>query len=152
MRCCSDICQCRDPEQLVEVYTSEANGYAASASSYPDFVDLREHNDVFAGVVGERTVIARVDRDGEPGVSFGELVSWDFFNVLGVRMALGRSFLPEEDATPMAHPVVILGYRMWVKEYGRDPGILGKTVRLSGRPFTVVGVAPRSSREPSRCW
>jgi len=132
------------PDRLVEVYTSEDNGYAASASSYPDFQDLREHNDVFSGVVGERTDIARVDRDGEVGVVFGELVSWDYFKVLGVPMALGRSFLPEEDATPMTHPVVVLGYRMWVKEYGQDPKILGKTVRFSGKPFTVVGVAPKA--------
>ena len=94
--------------------------------------------------MGERTDIARVDRDGELGVVFGELVSWDYFKVLGVPMALGRSFLPEEDATPMTHPVVVLGYRMWVKEYGQDPDILGKTVRLGGRPFTVVGVAPKA--------
>ncbi|MCG6957728.1 MAG: ABC transporter permease [Gemmatimonadetes bacterium] len=132
------------PEQLVEVYTSEDNGYPASTSSYPDFADLRDHNDIFSGVVGERTEIARVDRDGEPSVVFGELVSWDFFRVLGVPMALGRSFLPEEGATPMTHPVVVLGYRMWVKEYGQDPGIVGKTVRLSGRAFTVVGVAPKA--------
>jgi len=131
-----------DPDRLVEVYTSEPNGYAASTSSYPDFVDLREGNDVFEDVIGERTVIARVDRDGEPGVAFGEVVSWDFFDVLGVRMALGRSFLPEEDVTPMTDAVVILGYRMWRNEYGGDPGIVGRTVRLSGRPFTVVGVAP----------
>jgi predicted permease len=131
-----------DPDRLVEVYTSEPNGYAASTSSYPDFVDLRDDNDVFTDVIGERTIIARVDRDGEPGVAFGEVVSWDFFDVLGVRMALGRSFLPEEDVTPLTDAVVILGYRMWRNEYGGDPGVLGRTVRLSGRPFTVVGVAP----------
>jgi len=133
-----------DPASLVEVYTSEANGYAASTSSYPDFVDLRDQSDVFSDVVGERTVIARIDRDGEPGMAFGEVVSWDFFDVLGVRMALGRSFLPEEDETPMTDAVAILGYRTWQTEYGGDPGILGRTVRLSGRPFTVVGVAPKA--------
>lgn len=134
----------QDPATLVEVYTSEANGYAASTSSYPDFVDLREQNDVFSDVIGERTIIARLDRDGEPGVMFGEVVSWDFFDVLGVKMALGRSFLPEEDATLLTHPVAILGYRTWQDEFGGDPGVLGRTVRLSGRPFTVVGVAPKA--------
>lgn len=133
-----------DPERLVEVYTSDSNGYAAATTSYPDFLDLRESNDVFEAVVGERTVIARIERDGEPGVAFGEVVSADFFDALGVRMALGRSFLAEEDAAPMAAPVVVLGHRTWVEEYGADPGIVGHTVRLSGRPFTVVGVAPEA--------
>ena len=133
----------QDPDRLVEVYTSESSGYPSSTSSYPDFVDLRRDNDVFTGVIGARTVIARVDRDGEPGVAFGEVVSADFFDVLGVRMALGRSFLPDEDATPMASPVVILGWRTWVKEYAADSSIVGRSVRLGNRPFTVVGVAPK---------
>ncbi len=131
-----------DPARLVEVYTSDDGGYPAAPSSYPDYVDLRDHNDVFSGVAGERTVIAREDRDGRPSVVFGEVVTGNFFDVLGVPMALGRSFLPEEDIEPMAHPVVILGYRTWTREYGGDPRIVGKSVRLGDRPFTVVGVAP----------
>jgi len=134
----------RAPQELVEVYTSESNGYPYATSSYPDFAELRELTHVFAGVVGTRTFLARVDRDDQPAMAFGEIISWDYFQVLGVPMALGRSFLPEEDATPGSHPVVILGYRSWENDFDRDPEVLGRTVRLNGMPFTVVGVAPKA--------
>ncbi len=131
----------RAPAELVEIYTSETDGYPYATSSYPDFRDLREDAEVFAGVVGTRTFITRLDQGGEPTVVFGELISWDYFDVLGVPMALGRSFLEEEDRTPGAHAVVILGYRTWERDFGADPSVLGRTVRLDGRPYEVVGVA-----------
>ena len=134
----------RAPQELVEVYTSDSNQYPYATTSYPDFEELRELTHVFAGVVGTRTFLARVDRDDRPVMAFGEAISWDYFHVLGVPMALGRSFLPEEDATPGSHPVVILGHRTWESDFGGDPDILGRTVRLNGMPFTVVGVAPRA--------
>jgi predicted permease len=133
-----------DPDQLVELYTSESDGYAFATSSYPDFMDVRENADVFSDVIGTRTFITRMDRGGEPEVVFGELISWDYFDVLGVPMALGRSFVEEEDVSPGSHPVVILGYRTWTQQFGADPGVLGQTLRLDGRIYTVVGVAPEA--------
>ncbi len=134
----------RAPRELVEVYTSEAHGTPYSTSSYPDFTDLRGETDVFSGVVGSRTFLARMDGGERPRLAFGELVSWDYFQVLGVPMSLGRPFLEEEDATPGTHPVAILGYREWVTDYGRDPDILGRTLPVNGVTFTVVGVAPEA--------
>lgn len=134
----------RAPDELVEIYTSESDGYAYSTSSYPDFQEIRKLDAVFADVVGTRTFLARVERGDRPESAFGELVSWDYFQALGVPMALGRSFLADEDATPGTHPVTILGYRTWMNDYGADPAILGSTVRLGGTPFTVVGVAPEA--------
>ena len=133
-----------DPEELVEVYTSEDTGFLYSTTSYPDYTDLRANNDAFSGVVATRTFLARVDRGDRPASAFGELVSWDYFQTLGVPLALGRPFLAEEDATPGTHAVTILGYRAWVDEHGADPEVLGMTVYLNGRPYTVVGVAPES--------
>jgi predicted permease len=132
------------PERLVEVYTSDSGGYVYATSSYPDFLDMRARTDVFSGVVGTRTFLGRVERGVEPAMAFGELISWDYFQVLGVPMALGRSFLPEEDATPGTHPVTILGHRTWVSDFGADPGVLGESVRLGGTPYTIVGVAPEA--------
>ena len=134
----------RAAEELVEVYTSEADGYPYATSSHADLVDLRARNDVFASVVGTRTFIGRVDVEERPGIAFGEAVSWDYFSALGVPMALGRSFLPEEDETPGTHPVVVLGHRTWERLFGGDPGVVGRTIRLDGRSYTVVGVAPEA--------
>ena len=134
----------RAPEELVEIYTSESDGYAYSTSSYPDFQEMRALDGVFSSVVGTRTFLARVERGDRPEMAFGEMVSWDYFQALGVPMALGRSFLPEEDATPGTYPVTVLGYRTWMNDFGGDPDVVGSTVRLGGTPFTVVGVAPEA--------
>lgn len=135
-----------EPHRMVEVYTSEADGFAYSTTSHPDYVDLRGGTEVFESVVATRSAIARVERDGRAEVAMGELVSWDYFQTLGLDMALGRPFLEEEDRTPGTHPVVVLGHRFWTDRYGADPDVLGRTLHLNGRPFTVVGVAPEAYR------
>jgi predicted permease len=133
-----------DRHELVEVYSSDSDGFQYATSSHPDYLDLREGNDVFRNVVATRTTIARIDLDGRPRVAFGELISWDYFQTLGIEMELGRSFVAEEDATPGTHPVVILGHRTWTQDFGADPDIVGSDVWLNGRPYTVVGVAPKA--------
>lgn len=129
--------------ELVEVYSSDSDGFQYATSSHPDYLSLREGNDVFQNVVATRTTIARVDIDGRPRVAFGELISWDYFQTLGIEMELGRSFAAEEDETPGTHPVMILGHRTWTQDFGADPAIVGSDVWVNGRPFTVVGVAPK---------
>jgi predicted permease len=130
-----------DRDRLVEVYTSEADGFAHSTSSVPDYLNLREEVDAFDAVVATRTFLARYDRGERPELAFGELVSWDYFQELGIPMTLGRSFRPDEDATPGVGQVAILGYKTWVNDFGSDPGVVGGTVTLNGYPFTVIGVA-----------
>jgi len=137
----------RAPDELVEIYTSEANGYAFSTSSHPDYKDLRDRTATggpLTGVVGNRTFMASVERDGRNEVALGELISWDYFEVLGVPMQLGRSFLAEEDETPGTHRVAILGHRTWVQDFGADPAVLGRDVQLGHAPYTIVGVAPEA--------
>lgn len=133
-----------DRDGLVEVYSSDSDGFQYATSSHPDYLDVREENTVFENVVGTRTFIARIDVGGAPRVAFGELVSWDYFQTLGVPMARGRAFTAEEDRAPGTHPVVILGHRSWTQDFGADPGVLGRSVHLNGRPYTVVGVAPEA--------
>ena len=72
----------------------------------------------------------------------GLIVSGNYFTVLRVRPALGRGFLPEEDKTASTHPVVVIGYGLWQRRFGADPGLVGRTVSLNAYPFTVVGIAP----------
>ena len=137
----------RDAETLVEVYTSDNDGFAHATSSHPDYLDVRaavaSGDGPLEALVGSRSFIGRLDTEGDPRVVMGELVSWDYFQELGVPMALGRSFTAEEDATPGTHPVAILGHRSWQLDFGGDPAVVGSTVRLSGTPYTVVGVAAK---------
>src|SRR5439155_19705596 len=81
-------------------------------------------------------------RSGEGEKAQGGLVSGNFFDVLGVKPALGRTFLPDEDQTPGAHPVVVLSRAFWEQRLGADPGVLGKTFIFNGTNFTAVGIAP----------
>jgi predicted permease len=134
----------RAPEELVEIYTSEANhGYPYSVSSVPDLMDLRERTDLFTGVAGYEGFISRYETDEATHPVVGELVTHDLFAVLGIQPALGRFFAPEEGQTPETHPVVALGHSFWESRLGGDPDVLGRSIRVGGTLFTVVGVAPR---------
>ena len=72
-----------------------------------------------------------------------QLVSGNYFDLLGARPVLGRGFLPEEDKVPGARPVVVLSYAFWQSRLGADPGIIGKSLTLNSLPYTVIGVAPK---------
>jgi putative ABC transport system permease protein len=115
--------------------------------SYPNYLDLRDQNRVFSGLLASQTWYVGISDNanrgsGEAEKIWGEVVSGNYFDVLGIRMALGRGFLPEEDRTPGTHPVVVLGYTLWQQRFHADPSFIGKTTYLNGRPFTVIGVAP----------
>ena len=131
------------PESLVEIYTTSSD-LAYSTSSYPDFLDLRRDNQVFEDVAGRSLMIAPITRDGVSRVTIGEVVTGNYFGLVGVEAAVGRTFLPEEDLVEGARPVVVLGHGLWTREYGADPGVIGRTLRLRGTDYTIVGVAPAS--------
>jgi predicted permease len=136
------------PGELVRVYTSEWSEHGVSdrrygTSSYPDYLDFRARARGLAGVVAYGPASAVMQSGGATTSTVsGQLVSGNYFSVLGVRPALGRFFLPDEDAKPMASPVVVLGDRLWRQRFGADSGVVGSTVSINGRPFTVIGVAP----------
>ncbi len=114
--------------------------------AYPDYVYFRDHNQVFAGLLafdGEMRPVSW-SRAGEGQMAQGQLVSGNFFSVLGLTPAFGRFFLPEEDQMPGGQPVVVLSRSFWKKQFADDPAVLGKTLVLNGTSFAVVGVAPAS--------
>ncbi|MGD2122248.1 MAG: ADOP family duplicated permease, partial [Gemmatimonadota bacterium] len=131
-----------DSEEMVEVYlTQEVFPY--SPLSYPDYLDVREATkDVFSEIAVGGMTFGQVDRGDRVGSLLGELVSGTYFPLLGLRPAVGRTLLPEDDVSPGGHFVVMLGYGYWQREYAGDPGIVGQTIRLNGYGYTVVGVAP----------
>ncbi|MGW8264945.1 MAG: ABC transporter permease [Longimicrobiales bacterium] len=117
-------------------------GRGFDSFSYPDFLDLREEATPLEALAGYDMRMLTLSQ-GEAGERvFGMLVSANYFDVLGVRPHLGRTFLPEEDEGWNEHPVVVLGYDYWKARLGGDPRVVGSTLYVSRRPYTVVGIAP----------
>ncbi len=133
----------KEPSQLIEVYGSLNNGADFSIQSYLNYKDYRDRNDVFSGLFVYRIVVASLSHSGSNERVWGYLASGNYFEVLGVKPILGRSFLPEEDQTPGSHPVVVLSYTCWQKRFAADPAIVGRTILLNNHTFTVIGVAPK---------
>jgi putative ABC transport system permease protein len=130
------------PEQLAAVYTSDFSSTQYGASSYPDYVDFRDRNQVFSGTVVYMPTAFSLNVGGVNERAFGEVVSGNYFSTLGVKPALGRGFLPEEDRTPGERAVVVIGYKLWQNRFGGDPAVVGRAIKLNGHSFTIVGVAP----------
>ncbi len=136
----------RELDRLVEVYTSDSDRFPFATSSYPDYLSARDGISGLDGLAAFSVHLASYDEGEHTRLLFGEVVSGNFFEVLGVRPALGRNFLPEEDRTPGTHPVVILGDGFWKREMGADPDVLGRTLELNGLGLTIIGVAPQAYR------
>jgi predicted permease len=109
--------------------------------SYRNYVDLRDHNTVFSRLAAVTPVAMGLTEGGEPEQLDGAMVSGNYFSTLGVRPAVGRTFLPEEDLVPGARPVVVVSHALWRRRFGGDPGLVGRAIQLNHRAFTVVGVA-----------
>ena len=133
------------PSELIEIYRL-VRGEDHFFVSHRDVEDLAISGaEIFTGVTAYKFFAGQVGGEGGGGqVVAGELVSGNYFNLLGVRAALGRTFVAEEDATPETHPVVVLGHRLWQGRFAADRSIVGRSIRLNGRQYTVVGVAPES--------
>jgi MacB-like periplasmic core domain len=83
-----------------------------------------------------------VDDQPEPAVA-GQLVSGNYYSVLGVNAALGRAILPDDDRAPGQPPVCVISHNYWQRRFAGDPSVVGKTIHLGGSPFTIIGVTPR---------
>ena len=128
--------------ELVDLYT-ETPGLAYSPSSYLDYVDLREGTrELFSEIGAAHPTFGQTEQDGRVVSLGGELVTGRYFRLLGVGAALGRTLLPEDDVTRGGHFVVMLGHAYWQSAYGGDPGVLGRSIRINGQSYEIVGVAP----------
>ena len=129
------------PDRLVDVYTKGADGDTYATNSYPDFLDFAAKTTVFTGMLGYSPSIAAVKAGDRSRMALGEVVSGNYFQVLGVGAALGRTLLPEDDRKG-APRATVLSYALWRRDFGSDPSVLGRTMLIHGRPYTIVGVAP----------
>jgi predicted permease len=132
------------PDRLVDIFTSDSTGTVEySTSSYPDYLDLNAQNDVFEAIVGYSPMFAALNLDGRSRLAMGEIVTGNYFQVFGVGAALGRTILPSDDA-PGAPRVVMVSRRYWARELGSAPDAVGRSLRIRGASYTIVGVAPAS--------
>ena len=129
--------------QLVDIYTSDPGVERYSTTSYPDYLDLHAENDLFTDVAAHSSMIAAVRVDEEVDLMMGETVTGNYFQLLGIRPVLGRLLAPEDDR-PGAARVTVISNRLWERAFGRDPGVLGRILRIRSQPYLVVGVAPPS--------
>jgi predicted permease len=131
-----------DPGRLVTVESVMPRG-GWVPNSYPDYIDFREHLKLLDGIAVTHPAAFSVGREDHAERVWGELVSGNFFAVLGVKPLQGRMFLPVEYSdTPGAFPVVVISERYWRSHYGADPGVVGKILLINQHPLTIVGVAP----------
>jgi len=120
--------------------------------AYSDYFAFRDRTDVFTGLAAydfDNFNLISGSTAGRVGVA---KVSGNYFDVLKVRMALGRPFSANEDSTPGGHPVAVLSYGLWQSRFGSDPGIVGKSFTLQKTPFTIIGVASREFQGVSLGW
>jgi predicted permease len=134
----------REPERLVEIYSSNVPDFPQLTTSYPDLLSIKENARTLRDVTAHSFVRGILSTGGTPVLSTGEAVTANYFDFLGVKPELGRGFLPEENASPGAPPVVVLSRGLWQRRFGARREALGETLELSGTKYTVVGVAPPS--------
>jgi len=133
----------RDPAGLVSVFTSDRTNPGLLYNSYPNYKDYRDRNAVFSGLALYTPIQATLTGESGPGNVQGQIVSGNYFDVLGVKPVLGRVFVPEEDRVPGAQAVMVVGYAFWTRRFGASRSAIGATMGLNNRRFTIIGVAPR---------
>jgi predicted permease len=133
-----------EPERVAEIYQKQTD-FPFSPFSYPDYVDFRR---AAAGTFSQISIssftFASRDLGDHVESLTGEMVNGDYFPLLGLRAEVGRLLGPQDDVSPGAHPVVVISHEYWQRAFNASPSAVGQTMRLSGRQYTIVGVAPKS--------
>ncbi len=135
----------RDPDRLVTVGESRhQTGCCSYIASYPDFLDWQRSAKSFQSLAGFADDAFTLTGNGEPKTMFCAMVSTNFFSTLGVSPVLGRDFAAGEDLPEGSGPTVaILSYEFWHSDFSSDPTVVGRVLRLDGKPVTVIGILPR---------
>jgi hypothetical protein len=132
-----------DPASVIEVYLTSPD-FSYTPLSLPDYRDLEQATaDIFSSSFGSAlTLVSRDRRDGVESLP-AEMVTGDYFSTLGLVPAVGRLLGREDDVAPGGHAVVVLSYDYWTTEFDRDAAAVGRELRINGRNYQIVGVAPR---------
>ena len=133
-----------NPDELVQVaYNGSHMGVImgqAGVVSYPAYREIRDTNEVFTGILGRFRVPLSVAYSGRTELTAGELVSGNYFSVLGVTAAIGRTFTQDDDRVKGGHPLAMLSHAYWVSRFAANPDVIGKTLIVDGLPLTIIGV------------
>src|SRR5215213_5796170 len=129
------------PEQLVELYVGEGE-QPYQTTSYPSYLELRDHNDVLSGLAAYGIRQFKLGDANEVEQIWGEAVSGNYFDVLGVAAQKGRAFAADEDLVPRRNPVVVISHTLWQRRFNSDPDLVGKTITLNDQSLIVIGIAP----------
>ena len=130
------------PDRLVEIYTGLTKDFPQLTTSYPDYVDIRQGAGALQGIAASAYVRGILSSGERPILVTGEVISSDYFDVLGIRPTIGRAFREDENAVPGASPVVVVSHGLWQRRFGGRVDAVGETVELSGFVYTVVGIGP----------
>ena len=131
------------PHEMVQLFSQDKKDPKKFRGfSYPTYLDIRQHNTVFTDVMSFNLTLVGIGQKGDTRRAFSAIVTSNYFSVLGVPLARGRAFLPEEEIPGHNTPVAIASYSYWQK-HGLDPNVLGSQMFINGRAFTIVGITPK---------
>ncbi len=132
-----------EPGELVSLYRFDNKAHEYKQNfSYPVIRDLQRKSGALEGVFARSLERVGFGSEGRTDMLYGEVVTGNYFDVLRVRPALGRGFLPEEYKAPGSSSVIVIGHQLWEDRFRGDPAVVGSQVRINNRQFTIVGVAP----------
>src|SRR5713226_7550832 len=139
----------QEPSRLVEMFTRDNKTVQTNANfqltptSLPNYEDFRDQSTVFTGLAAATFPLPLIwGGQAEPQLLNGELVSANYFDVLGVKALRGRTFFPDEDKKPGANAILVMSHSLWTRRFGADPNLVGQMITLNATPYTVIGVAP----------
>jgi predicted permease len=132
----------KHPEQLVELDRFNLERSNLTSFTYPFYRELRDRGDLFAGVLCSSGMSPSLSVNGSAERVSGEMVSSNYFDVLGLKPYVGRLFRPEDETAPGANPVAVLSYGFWRRRFASDPKVIGTLINLNTTPMTIIGVSP----------
>lgn len=129
------------PQQLVRLYAAPEGG-DYDVFSYPNYLDFRDEVSGFAGLAAHQDVPASIEINGNADNLIGEIVTGNYFTVMGTAAQLGRTLLPSDDERMEQGPVAVISFRLWQRRYASDPNITGSKITINGHVFSIAGVMP----------
>ena len=143
----------RDPQQLVFLHNdppnlpgSRSSDNSESVYSYPLYLRIRDAGGAFQGFAARASTPVQITADGAVERARAEIVSGNYFELLGLRPHLGRLLTPADDSVRGGNPVVVLSYEFWARRFGSSSAVLNRTILLDNQPFSVIGVTPENFR------